>query len=172
MSREEKGEGYMKNFRVLFLVAAILMLGLGAALIFHHIHIPFQLAMMAGVMLFGAVTVTYEYPVNGTTAPTSSTMLQHNALTALVNALDADTVITITHNWGLPSKDGQGFPDGPAGLFPFVIINSRSDSTGTVVPLFLISLTNTNAVVINKPTTVGTQGTYIVQILKPTSLAK
>ena len=116
--------------------------------------------------------VTYKYPISGTTAPTIAQMQNKHALTALVTALDADTVITVTHNWGLANTDFQGSPDGPAGLFPLVIINLESDATTTVKPIFQISLTNTNAVVINKPTTVGTQGTYIVQILRPTSLAK
>lgn len=158
----------MKNFRVLFLVAAILLC-VGAI----FIHAPaMKLALMNLAFIAGAVTVTYEYPVSGTTAPTATLMQNHNEVNALVSAADADTVITITHNWGLPSKDPEGFPDGPAGLFPIVVINIRSDATTTVEPIFQVSLTNTNAVVINKPTTVGTQGTYIVQILRPTSLAK
>ena len=157
--------------RIGFLVAALLaVLVLGAAFVFQNPQAWLNLSCLA--FLAGAVVVTYKYPVNSTTAPTTSTMLQHNLLTALVTALDADTVITITHNWGLPNKDGQGFPDGPAGLMPLVIINLESDATTTVEPVFLVSLANTNSVVINKPTTVGTQGTYIVQILRPTSLAK
>jgi hypothetical protein len=161
--------------RIAVLVAAILMLGLGAAFYFHSPVIHDQairLALATLPFLFGAVVVNYKYPVASTTAPTFTVMKQHNALTALVTALDADTVITITHNWGLPNTDFQGFPDGPAALFPLVAIFLESDATTTVEPIFSVSLTNTNAVVINKPTTVGTQGSYIVQILRPTSLAK
>jgi hypothetical protein len=157
--------------RVAFLVAAILLIGLGAAFIF-HVPISHVANLASLALLFGGVTVTYKYPVSGTTAPTSTLMQQHCALTALVNALDSDTVITITHNWGLPSKDTGGFPDGPAGLFPVVVIDLNSDATTTVEPIFLVNLTNTNAVVINKPTTVGTQGTYIVQVLRPNSAMK
>lgn len=156
--------------RLAVLVAAILMLGLGAA--FYFAGPAVQLAFTSMAFLAGAVVVTYKYPISGTTAPTIAQMQNKHALTALVTALDADTVITVTHNWGLANTDFQGFPDGPAGLFPLVIINLESDATTTVEPIFQISLTNTNAVVINKPTTVGTQGTYIVQILRPTSLAK
>jgi hypothetical protein len=156
--------------RIAVLVAAILMLGLGAAFYFHGPGA--QVAFMNFAFLAGAVVVNYKYPVAGTVAPTSTVMKQHNALTAQVTALDADTVITITHNWGLPSTDFQGFPDGPAALFPAVIINVDGGSTSTIQPLFLVSVTNTNAVVINKPTTVGTQGTFDVMILRLTSLAK
>jgi hypothetical protein len=152
------------------LVAAILMLGLGAAFYFEGpVH---QLAFTSLAFLAGAVVVNYKYPVASTVAPTSAVMQAHNELNAQVTALDADTVITITHNWGLPSKDGQGFPDGPAGLFPAVIINLDTSTTSTVAPIFTVNLANTNAVVINKPTTVGTQGTYNVVILRPTSMIK
>lgn len=120
-----------------------------------------------------AVTVNYKYPISGTVAPTASTMRQHNIVTAQVNALDTDTVITITHNWGLSSTtDFQGFPEGPAGLFPVVVINEDVSTTGTVVPLFTINLANTNAVVINKPTTVGTQGTYDVVVIRSVAAIK
>jgi hypothetical protein len=152
------------------LVAAILMLGLGAAFCFAGpVH---QLEFTSLAFLAGAVVVNYKYPVSTTVAPTSLVMQAHNELNAQVTALDADTVITITHNWGLPSKDGQGFPDGPAGLFPAVIINLDVSTTSTIEPIFTVNLANTNAVVINKPTTVGTQGTYNVVILRPTSMIK
>lgn len=151
------------------LVAAILMLGLGAICYFHG---PTLQAALWMLPLFGAVVVNYKYPNTGTVAPTSTAMQAHNELNAQVTALDADTVITITHNWGLLAKDGQGFPDGPAGLFPAVIINLDVSTTSTIEPIFTVNLANTNAVVINKPTTVGTQGTYNVVILRPTSMIK
>lgn len=112
-----------------------------------------------------AVVVNYKYPVSGTVAPTAAVMRAHNEINALVTCLDADTVITIVHNWGLPAKDVTG-------LFPFPVIIADVSSTGTVVPLFTYNNSNTNQVTINKPTTVGTQGTYNVMILRPTTLAR
>lgn len=155
--------------RVAFLVAAILFVGLGVAFVFH---VPVVHILTAASLTVFGLTVTYKYPVSGTVVPTVALMRNHNEVNALVNALDADTVVTITHNWGLPAKDAGGFPNGPAGLFPIVIINTETDSTNTLQPNWTVNLANTNAVVITKPTTVGTQGTYIVQILRPTSLAK
>ena len=153
-----------------FLVAAILMFGVGAAFIFH---VPLiHILTFAGLGLLGTATVTYKYPVSGTVPPTVAIMRYHNEVNALVNAGDADTVITIVHNWGEALKDFGGFPDGPSGLFPVVVINVESDSSTTVQPFFTVSLASTNQVVINKPTTVGTQGSFIVQVLRPTSLAR
>ena len=119
-----------------------------------------------------AVVVTYKYPVSGTTAPTAAVMRAHNELNAQVTALDADTVITITHNWGFGDKTPTGFPDGPTGLFPVVDITLDGSATTTIQPIFLVTLTNTNAVVINKPTTVGTQGTFNVVLLKPSTIVR
>ena len=157
--------------RIAVLVAAILMLGLGAALVFvHTAHAVLILSSLG--FLFGTATLNYKYPLAGTVAPSSTLMQAHNILTAQAIFADADTLVTITHNWGLPATDFQGFPNGPAALFPAVIVNIDAASTTTVQPIFTVSLTNTNAVVINKPTTVGTQGTFDVVILRPDQVIK
>ena len=151
------------------LAAALLMvLMLGAA----FVHNPHALGMIASGFAFmaGLVVVNYKYPLAGTVAPSAALMRAHNALTAQITALDADTVITVIHNWGLATKGVTGFPNGPNALFPVVIVDINGDSTGTVQPIFLVTLTNTNQVTINKPTTVGTQGTFNVVLLRPTTL--
>ena len=119
------------------------------------------LALGMGVM--GAVTVTYKHPVSGTTPPTILQAMNCNTVTALVNLLDADTVITITHNWQISAAR-------LAKLFPIVEQPvANSDSTNTIQPIFLVALTSSSVVTINKPTTVGTQGTYRVTLLRPLS---
>jgi hypothetical protein len=59
-----------------------------------------------------AVTVTYTYPVAGTTAPTALQALNVNTVIATVIATaDADTTATITHNFGLSATQlASGFP--------------------------------------------------------------
>ena len=60
-----------------------------------------------------AVTVTYQYPVQGTTAPTAAQTLNKNTVRATVIATaDADTTATITHNLGLTAAQlTEGAPE-------------------------------------------------------------
>jgi hypothetical protein len=103
-------------------------------------------------------------------------MMNQNSLSAQVTALDADTLITIVHNWGaaavangVPASDVASWP---SELFPFVIAQTDSTATTTLVPLFTISVANTHQVVIVKNTSVGTQGTFNVILLRPHSYIK
>ena len=112
-----------------------------------------------------AVVVTYTYPVAGTTPPTLLQALNANMVNAVVTALDADTVITITHNFKMSTAE-------LANKFPTVLINVAGDSTTTINPLFLVALTDSSTVTINKPTTVGTQGTFVVVICRPNTITR
>jgi len=112
-----------------------------------------------------ATTVTYKYPVSGTTPPTLLQALGANTLTAVVNLADADTIITVVHNWKMSSADLTN-------KFPLVDIHADGDSLGTVLPLFMVTLTDSSTVTINKPTTVGTQGTFVVVLLRPNTLTR
>lgn len=152
-----------KRFRIGFLVALLCIIALSAALVVHPT--PQSWAMIVNAIsgltfVAGAVVVTYKYPVSGTTAPTVLQAQGCNELNAIVSALDADTVITITHNWHLPSGDATS-------LFPIVSVIGNSDSTGTIQPVFILSFTSSDVVTINKPTIVGTQGTFIVVVARP-----
>jgi len=160
----------MKDRFNIIVAAALLMVLMLAAAFLHNSH----LAMLASGLAFmaGTVVVNYKYPVAGTVEPTAAVMRVHNEVNAQVTALDTDTVIAVIHNWGLASKGPTGFPDGPPGLFPVVIIDIDGSATTTVQPVFLVTLSNTNQVTINKPTTVGTQGTFNVVILRPTTLIR
>lgn len=57
-----------------------------------------------------AVTVTYEYPVAGTTAPTAAQVASLVSANVIATA-DADTTAVITHNLGLSAAElSAGFP--------------------------------------------------------------
>jgi len=94
-----------------------------------------------------AVTVTYTYPVAGTTPPVAAQAANENAIVGTVTAtLDADTTAVITHNWGLSAAQlaaGQ----------PFV----RLVGTGATEILsgWYVSAVATNTVTLTKATTAG-----------------
>lgn len=110
-----------------------------------------------------AVVVTYAYPVSGTTPPTVAQT--SNEVNAIVSWADADTLATVTHNFGLASTD-------PAALFPVVNINIDSTSTGTASATVTVTKTNTNAVTLTKSTAAGTGATLQVIILRPHSIMR
>jgi hypothetical protein len=60
-----------------------------------------------------AITITYLYPVNGTTPPTFLQSLDVNVVTALINSTSApDTAAIVTTNFALPAADiSAGWPD-------------------------------------------------------------
>ena len=111
-----------------------------------------------------AQTITYAYPVAGTTAPTLLQALGCNAVTATLNWSDSETSAAIVHNFKLSAAQ-------LANLFPFVSVNVRSDSTTTLQPTtgYTVALTDSSTVTIGKTTVVGTQGTLIVVIQRPFS---
>lgn len=109
-----------------------------------------------------AVTVTYAYPVAGTVPPTATQAFNSNMLTCQVNALDADTAITITHNWGLSAAQ-------IANLWP-TIKTYLNTSGGTAAPLLTYSIASSVAVVITKVSASGTGGTYTVVLERPHSM--
>lgn len=104
-----------------------------------------------------ASVVAYLYPTSGTFVPAASGTF------AIVNAtltwLDADTVATLTHNFGLSTAEvAQGFP--------LVMIDNDSTSTATAFGATLVSgLANT--VVLSKASAAGSGGVLAVKILKP-----
>lgn len=155
----------MKNYRVGFLAAFLCILALSAVVYLHPS--AHQLAWLTSGLSFlaGAVVVTYKYPTSGTPAPTIAQALNCNELNALVTALDADTIITIVHNWQLPSGDATS-------LFPIVLFNLNGDATTTLYPVWIATRTDSNTVTINKPTTVGSQGTFVVTLLRPNTLVR
>jgi hypothetical protein len=79
---------------VLALVAVLFMAGPAPA--------KFASILSGSMVLFGAVTVTYQFPVAGTVAPAANQQPLLNTVRGTVTATDdADTTATITHNMGL-----------------------------------------------------------------------
>jgi hypothetical protein len=115
-----------------------------------------------------AVVLTYEYPVTAgsTTPPTAAQMLGANILTVQINCSDADTTAIITHNWNLSVQE-QGW------IRP-VIIETRTASNGTGgLTTYTIPDTTTgpaNTVTWNKTSAAGSGGTFIITLLRPTTL--
>lgn len=111
-----------------------------------------------------AQTITYAYPVAGTTAPTALQALGCNAVTATLTWSDSETSAAIVHNFKLSTAQ-------LANLFPFVQIYVRSDSTGTLQPTtgYTVALTDSSTVTIGKTTVVGTQGSLTIVIMRPMS---
>jgi hypothetical protein len=113
------------------------------------------------------MSVTYAYPVSGTTPPTTKQTGAYGK--SIVNAqvvfADGDTTATVTHNFELISTD-------PAALFPVVVITLDPSSAGTVSATILVTRTSTDSIVLTKGTGAGTNGTYNVSILRPSSVIR
>jgi hypothetical protein len=153
------------------LVAAVLALAILPAAVFWF-HVPIVSLFMLGLASAGTVTVTYQtFQVpgggygggytRGTTPPTTGQAAQVQAVVALVNIADTDTVITITHNMGISTA-------ALAALQPYVHTYLQA-LTGTTGPVLTYALTNSNVVTINHVSNTGTGGTYVVTVRRPWS---
>jgi hypothetical protein len=126
--------------------------------------------ILTGLMwlpLIGAVTVTYAFPVAGTTPPTATQMNQpggsDNLVTGTVNMADADTVATVTHAMGLSAAEVSA-------LFPLVNVYPTGSNTGTVV--VAVALASANTITVSKLGNVGSGGTFNFWIARPHSLIR
>ena len=106
----------------------------------------------------GASTVTYGFPVAGTTAPSAAQAATQTHITATVQFGDTDTIATVTHNWGLSTTQNSAF-------FPEVDMQLNSSPT-TAIPFILATL-GTNSVNITKASATGSAGTLIVHVRRP-----
>lgn len=130
----------------------------------------YELAWLAalGLGVAGTVTVTYAFPVSGTTPPTVVQARRAALLTAIINCTDADTYATITHNWGRSSTlggDGVSSTDYLARFFPLAW-PPIPQSAITADPLWQVTLANTNLVTYTKATGTGTGGTFLAILFK------
>ena len=125
-----------------------------------------------------AATVTYSYPVSGSTAPTSAQMngnAPHNIVTGTINFADADTTAAITHNFGnYATGQGEGATESSKefpipNLWPITL----GTATGTVVPQFSFQYTSATVMTITKGGTGnGVGGTYGFALMRPGSLQR
>lgn len=158
--------------------AALLALALvPAAVLAFHIHVNPAVLASLGVALGGAVTVTYEsfqhtgaygggFTGGSSTAPTAIQAQQISMMSILVNFTDADTVFTLTHNWGLSAAQA-------AALLP--IINWQAvnypQALGTQkAPAIAFTFGNTNAITATKIADTGSGCTIAVYLRRPHSL--
>ncbi len=119
-------------------------------------------------------SVTYLYPTgnNSTTPPTASEAAHTPIQTAQFFIADADTSVTITHNWGqLLQVITQG-SSYPFFQFPIValhkILGGAADAS--FATNFTWNLTNTNSITLNKGA--GAQGgTYNIYLRLPHSIS-
>lgn len=109
-----------------------------------------------------AQTITWLYPITGTTPPTIAQALLCNEQQITVNWSDSEVTALLTHNWGLTAA--QALND-----WPNTFINYLAGTTTTLPQAISVTFTNTNVVTLTKSTVVGGQGTLIVTLLRPFS---
>lgn len=103
--------------RKTFAIAGFLLLALTISAGAIAIALAFGLKILAlasilgPAVIFGAVTVTYEYPVAGTTAPTAGNQTKDLVVANVIATADADVTAVITHNLGLSAAElAAGMP--------------------------------------------------------------
>lgn len=100
------------------------------------------------------------YQTTTTTAPTQTQSYYLNQIYALLNAADADTTCTITHNFNLTAAEQTN-------LYPNISWIENNDSTGTVAPVLKFTVSTNTIAVTKNNTGAGSQGTYLVTISRP-----
>jgi hypothetical protein len=131
-----------------------------------HPHVPWMLIGMSLFGIAGTVTVTYAYPVAGTTPPTLIQSSQVNVVTASVNFADGDTTAPVTHNLAVGTAAPN--PLNTAGLFPEVSV--YWSTAGMAFPALAVALTSGNVITLSKGNTAaGSGGTAVVVIRRPGS---
>ena len=156
------------------LLAALLFLAvlpacalpLDSAVTSHHgAAMLFIIGSLAG--LAGTVVVTYAWPVQGTTPPTVVQAAACSIQTASIQMADSDTQAAFTHNWGVPASF-------PSYFLPIVItgLQAQANPASTLALALTTGVTNTNVVFINKVSSVGSGGTFVVHLLRPHSLIR
>ena len=123
-----------------------------------------------GFLVFGAVTVTYEWPVVGTVPPTVAQMKPLSLVTAILNfSADADTLALITHNMQvgsviLPTNPGS-IVNELAALFP--LASWYYTAGGSINTLLSGSLVSSSVFQITKASAASSAGTINVFVLRP-----
>lgn len=123
-----------------------------------------------GFLLVGTVTVTYEWPVVGTTPPTVAQMKPLSLVTAIVNfSADSDTIALITHNMQvgsviLPTNFGS-IVNELAALFP--LVNWYYTAGGSNTTILSGSLASSSVFQLTKLNAASSAGTVNVFVLRP-----
>jgi len=116
----------------------------------------------------GTVTQTYAYPGSGTVPATAAQAAGTNFQSVQVSFADADTVATVTHNWGLGTAGA--FPNTAQFLPQVALVWSTA---GTAFPALGVAWTNGNTLTLSKGSTAtGSGGTVVVSMRRPHSLGQ
>lgn len=160
----------MENISNRFVLVAAACLAILAVIGFYYApaaladHVPLVAKLALTVaFLMGVSLFTYAYPVSGTTPPTVAQTGPNGFNTVIGTAFfaDADTTLTITHNWGFTSAQAAQFlPE----------VHAVTQVSGTAPPLFIWNWGNTNAIVMSKAAGAGTGGTFTVYLHRPNTL--
>ena len=125
-----------------------------------------KVLMLVAVLCLGTVsnlfatscTVTYVWPVAGSTAPTAAQAARHNSVVADVAFIDGDTSCVITHNMQLPNATGvNGIPK--VTWFPTAL--------GSAAGMPFFAFTSATTMTIAKNGTTNTNMTVRVHIERP-----
>ena len=152
--------------KLAFAFAAVLILG---AVCIHFNLSPLR-ALALCTFLFGTATVTYLYPVAGTTAPTAASFQAgaqtYSMVNAVVNFGDTDTTAFITTNMNATTTE-------LALGWPIVRWAPQAFGTPSITAAPIISYTcSTVGVTLTKQTGTDTGATWTVWVSRPHSLIK
>lgn len=116
-----------------------------------------------------AVTVTYSWPVAGTTAPTLAQSSSKSTVVATVIAsADGDTTATITHNLNISAADlARGFPT--------VTVTPLISQALTALSAWAVTSVTATTVVLTKLTSTGSGNAspqIRVTVTRPASVTK
>ena len=162
---------------VLMALVLIVMLPVAVTLVQNHPH-QALIALLGLMGVAGAVTVTYPYPLAGTTtAPTAAQATQGNMIVAQVVWADADTLALVTHNFGLgttdflsPNLGGTVNPPTTGQLFPKVTITPLAQAAAISFYIPPTVTLGANTVTLGKGSVTGSGSTLAVYIERPFSM--
>ena len=127
--------------------------------------------LMAGLgfLIFGAVTVTYEWPVQGTVVPTVTQMKALSLVTATINWIDSDTLALITHNMQLGTvalpTNFASLVNETSALFPLASWYYQTGGSNTTI--LNGSIVSSSVFQITKIAGASSAGTVNVFVLRP-----
>ena len=124
------------------------------------------------------VTITYPYPIGGTTTPPTAVQAAScNMIVAQAVLLDADTLAVITHNFNLatvdflsPNLGGTNNPPTTGQLFPKVTITPLVTQAAISFYIPPTVTLGQNTITLGKGSVTGSGSTLAVYIERPYSM--
>lgn len=151
------------------LLLAVLVLAIAHAFGVRGVGQYLALLTVAAPFVFGTVTATYAYPVQGTFVPTVAQMKPLSLVTVAVNfSADADTLALITHNMQMGSiilPGSTGIVNETSCLFP--LVSWYYQTGGSINTVLNGSIVSSSVFQITKASGSSSAGTVNVFILRP-----